>query len=165
MATIYQEEDALQEKVVYINRTAKVVKGGKRFSFSALVVVGDGHGSVGFAKGKAREVPEAIRKAIEKAKLAMVQIPIINGTVPYQVNGVWGAGRVMIKPAREGRGVIAGGPVRAIMEVAGIRNVVSKSLGGGSTANVLRATMEGLKSLRHPDDIKRVRQADGDTEQ
>ena len=156
------EEDSLQEKVVAINRTAKVVKGGKRFSFAALVVVGDGAGSVGFGKGKAREVPEAIRKAIEKAKQSMVQIPVIDGTVPYQVTGNWGAGRVMIKPAREGRGVIAGGAVRAVMEAAGIRNVVSKSLGGGSVANVLRATLEGLKSLRSPEDIKRVRQAAGD---
>lgn len=156
---VYQEEDQLQERVVYINRTAKVVKGGKRFSFSALVVVGDGHGSVGFGKGKAREVPEAIRKAIEKAKQSMVQVPLINGTIPYQVTGAWGAGRVLIKPAKEGRGVIAGGPVRAIMEVAGIRNVVSKSLGGGSTSNVLRATMEGLRSVRDPADIKRMRQA------
>jgi small subunit ribosomal protein S5 len=156
---LYQEEDALQEKVVYINRTAKVVKGGKRFSFSALVVVGDGHGSVGFGKGKAREVPEAIRKAIEKAKQSMVQVPLDNGTVPYQVTGIWGAGKVLIKPAREGRGVIAGGAVRAVMEVAGIRNVVSKSLGGGSISNVLRATMEGLRSLRDPADIKRMRRA------
>ncbi len=158
----YQEDDSLQEKVVDINRTAKVVKGGKRFSFAALVVVGDGAGSVGFGKGKAREVPEAIRKAIDKAKQSMVEIPVINGTVPYQVTGSWGAGRVLIKPAREGRGVIAGGAVRAVMEAAGIRNVVSKSLGGGSVANVLRATMEGLKSLRSPDEIKRVRQATGD---
>jgi small subunit ribosomal protein S5 len=157
---LYQEEDALQEKVVFINRTAKVVKGGKRFSFSALVVVGDGHGSVGFGKGKAREVPEAIRKAIEKAKQSMVQVPLTgNGTVPYQVTGVWGAGRVLIKPAQEGRGVIAGGAVRAIMEVAGIRNVVSKSIGGGSVSNVLRAAMEGLKTLRDPADIKRMRRA------
>jgi len=152
----YQEEDGLQEKVVFINRTAKVVKGGKRFGFAALVVVGDGEGSVGFGKGKAREVPEAIRKAIEKAKQSMVQVPVINGTVPYQVTGKWGAGRVLIKPAREGRGVIAGGAVRAVMEVAGIHNVVSKSLGGGSVSNVLHATMAGLKSLRHPDDIKRL---------
>jgi small subunit ribosomal protein S5 len=156
---LYQEEDALQEKVVFINRTAKVVKGGKRFSFSALVVVGDGHGSVGFGKGKAREVPEAIRKAIEKAKQSMVQVPLNNGTVPYQVTGIWGAGKVLIKPAPEGRGVIAGGAVRAVMEVAGIRNVVSKSLGGGSISNVLRATMEGLKTLRDPADIKRMRRA------
>jgi len=156
---LYQEEDALQEKVVFINRTAKVVKGGKRFSFSALVVVGDGHGAVGFGKGKAREVPEAIRKAIEKAKQSMVQVPLNNGTVPYQVTGVWGAGKVLIKPAPEGRGVIAGGAVRAVMEVAGIRNVVSKSLGGGSISNVLRATMEGLKTLRDPADIKRMRRA------
>jgi small subunit ribosomal protein S5 len=155
------EEDALQEKVVYINRTAKVVKGGKRFAFSAWVVVGDGHGQVGFGKGKAREVPEAIRKAIEKAKQSMVQVPVINGTVPYQVEGTWGAGRVLIKPAKEGRGVIAGGAVRAVMEVAGIRNVVSKSLGGGSVGNVLQATMRGLQALRHPDDIKRVRRAVG----
>jgi len=159
---LYQEEDALQERVVFINRTAKVVKGGKRFSFSALVVVGDGHGSVGFGKGKAREVPEAIRKAIEKAKQSMVQVPLIKGTIPYQVTGQWGAGRVLIKPAKEGRGVIAGGPVRAIMEVAGIHNVVSKSLGGGSVSNVLRATMEGLRSVRDPADIKRMRQASGD---
>jgi small subunit ribosomal protein S5 len=158
---LYQEEDALQERVVFINRTAKVVKGGKRFSFSALVVVGDGHGSVGFGKGKAREVPEAIRKAIEKAKQSMVQVPLIKGTIPYEVTGRWGAGRVLIKPAKEGRGVIAGGPVRAIMEVAGIHNVVSKSLGGGSVSNVLRATMEGLRSVRDPADIKRMRQAAG----
>lgn len=155
----YQEEESLQEKVVFINRTAKVVKGGKRFSFSALVVVGDGAGQVGYGKGKAREVPEAIRKAIEKAKQSMVEVPLVNGTIPYEVTGIWGAGKVLMKPAREGRGVIAGGPVRAIMEAAGIHNVVSKSLGGGSVSNVLRATMQGLAQLRDPRDIKRMRQA------
>ncbi|MDH5526141.1 MAG: 30S ribosomal protein S5 [Nitrospirota bacterium] len=158
----YQEEETLHEKVVHINRTAKVVKGGKRFSFAALVVVGDGNGQVGFGNGKAREVPEAIRKGIEKAKASMVEVPLINGTIPYEVLGSWGAGRVVIKPAREGRGVIAGGAVRAVMEAAGIRNVVSKVTNGGSHANTLRATIEGLKSLRHPDDIRRSRQSPGE---
>ncbi|MDH4230152.1 MAG: 30S ribosomal protein S5 [Nitrospirota bacterium] len=158
----YQEDESLQERVVDINRTAKVVKGGKRFSFAALVVVGDGNGSVGFGKGKAREVPEAIRKAIEKAKASMIQVPLVNGTVPYQVLGAWGASRVLIKPAPEGRGVIAGGAVRAVMEAAGVHNVVSKSIRSGSHDNALRATMEGLKRLRHPDDVRRARRSPGE---
>jgi small subunit ribosomal protein S5 len=142
----------LKDKVIYINRVAKVVKGGRRFSFSALVVVGDENGHVGFGKGKAAEVPEAIRKAIEHAKRSMVKIPISDGTIPHQINGKYGAGKVVMLPAGQGTGLIAGGAVRAVMEVAGIRNIVAKSIGSRNPFNTVRATMDGLMKL-HDDAI------------
>jgi small subunit ribosomal protein S5 len=142
------ESLALKDKVVHINRVAKVVKGGRRFSFTALVVVGDDSGHVGFGKGKAGEVPEAIRKAVEQAKRSLVKIPIKDGTIPHKITGKYGAGRVVMLPARMGTGLIAGGPVRAIMEVAGIRNIVAKSLGSRNPINTVRATINGLLNLK-----------------
>ena len=138
----------LKDKVVFINRVAKVVKGGRRFSFSALVVVGDENGHVGFGKGKASEVPEAIRKATEHAKRSLIRVPIKDGTIPHQILGKFGAGKVIIKPAKPGTGVIAGGAVRAVMEVAGIKNVVAKSLGSRNPFNTVRATIDGLTKLK-----------------
>jgi small subunit ribosomal protein S5 len=138
----------LRDKVVHINRVAKVVKGGRRFSFSALVVVGDGNGYVGAGKGKAGEVPEAIRKAIEHAKRKLMKVPIKNGSITHQITGKYGAGRVIIKPANEGTGLIAGGAVRALMEVAGINNIVAKSLGTHNPYNTIRATLDGFSKLK-----------------
>ena len=154
------EVPEFRDKVVHVNRVAKVVKGGRRFSFSALVVVGDGKGRVGVGLGKAREVPEAIRKGIEKAKKEMVTIPIIEGTIPYAVNGHRGAGRVALIPARAGTGVIAGGPVRAVVEVAGIQNILTKCLGTRNPNNVIKATMDGLMQLRNPEEVARRRGID-----
>ena len=147
-----EEDSNLVENVIYINRVAKVVKGGRRFSFSAIVVVGDGEGSVGVGFGKANEVPEAIRKGTEKAKRAMKKYPLIEGTVPHRVVGHFGAGKVLLRPAAPGTGVIAGPMVRAIMEALGIRNLLTKSLGTSTPANVVRATFAALELLESPTD-------------
>ncbi len=151
------QDSGLIEKIVHLNRVAKVVKGGRRFSFSALVVVGDGNGSVGFGLGKAQEVPEALRKASERARKSMVKIPLIEGTLPYEVLGRFGAGRVLLKPASRGTGVIAGGAVRAVMEAVGITDVLSKAIGTNNPHNVLRAAMEGLTSLRSAEEVSEIR--------
>ncbi len=145
------------EKIVYLNRVAKVVKGGRRFSFSALVVVGNGKDAVGYGLGKANEVPEAIRKATEKARKTMQKINLINGTVPYQVEGQYGAGRVVLKPASKGTGIIAGGPVRAVMEAAGVSDILTKAIGTNNPHNVLKATVQGLTSLRSAEEVSALR--------
>jgi small subunit ribosomal protein S5 len=152
-----QNESGLIEKIVYLNRVAKVVKGGRRFSFSCLVVVGDGEGTVGYGLGKANEVPEAIRKASERAKKNMIGVPLLDGTLPYEVLGRYGAGRVMLKPASRGTGIIAGGPVRAIMEAVGVRDILTKAIGTNNPHNVLRATIAGLESLRSAEDVSALR--------
>jgi small subunit ribosomal protein S5 len=150
-------EGELTDKVVFINRVAKVVKGGRRFSFSALVVVGDQNGHVGIGHGKAKEVPEAIRKASEGAKKALIRLPLVNGTIPHDVIGNFGAGQVMLRPAGAGTGVIAGGAVRAIVEAAGVKNILTKAIGSTNPFNVVYATMDGLLQLQSASEIASAR--------
>jgi small subunit ribosomal protein S5 len=155
------DELSLKDKVVFINRVAKVVKGGKRFNFCALVVVGDGHGWVGRGKGKAAEVPVAISKAVEQAKKHLVHVPLKGGTIPHEVHGLFGAEHVLMKPAVDGTGIIAGGAVRAVVELVGAHNIIAKTLGRGNPFNTVRATLDGLTKLRNLDDVLRFRRQAG----
>ena len=157
MPRFEKQESDLQENVVFINRVAKVVKGGRRFSFSAVVVVGDGKGKIGAGLGKAAEVPEAIRKGVEDAKKNMITVALKNGTIPHPMLGIYGAGKVIMKPAAEGTGIKAGGPVRAVLALAGIRNILTKSLGSSNPINMVRATMDGLSKLENAETVAALR--------
>ena len=152
-----QEEKTLEERVVVINRVTKVVKGGRRFRFAALVVVGDYKGNIGYGTGKAQEVPEAIKKAIEDAKKNMIHVPVVGTTIPHEMTGIYGAGKVLLKPAPAGTGIVAGGPVRNVVELAGIGDIVSKSQGSNTKINIVRATFEALKQLRTVEEVAALR--------